>query len=444
MIKKSVSAVMLCLLFLFTLFLQTGCNLDKRYIEDDETIINQIDPIDYDEASAFPYIYIETDNRKNVESKDEYLSCVVRLDNCEEQYNLYGDDGRNAQIKGRGNSSWFLMSKKSYTLKFNTRIDLFGFGKAKKYTLIANHSDKSLSRNFIAYSLASKLGLQETSCVQPINLVLNGIHRGVYLLCEQVEIGKNRIDIDGSLDDIDTGYIIELDQRAINEGELNVDYFVLGEGDEQNYYALKDPKSDDDGFTPINLIFINDYMSECFDAIHGDSYERVEELIDVDSFARCYIVQEIFNNVDVGFSSFFFYKDRGGKLFNGPVWDFDISSGNCSYTPSANDPNYLYAKNSNIWYKKLLEFEEFENLVKNIFTENLNIIQETIDDVVSYQMEYKANNEINFVIWKIMGKWVYPNPDEIINITTFEGQLEFLENWLKSKIEYMKTVYFNH
>ena len=41
-------------------------------------------------------------------------------------------------IKGRGNSTWDLpTTKKPYNIKFEEKVDLFGFGKAKKWSLIA-------------------------------------------------------------------------------------------------------------------------------------------------------------------------------------------------------------------------------------------------------------------------------------------------------------------
>ena len=51
--------------------------------------------------------------------------------------------------------------------------------------------------------------------------------------------------------------------------------------------------------------------------------------IDVDSFVRWYLVNEVFRNVDANmWSSCWMYKPRGGKLFMGPLWDFDLAAGN--------------------------------------------------------------------------------------------------------------------
>ena len=68
-------------------------------------------------------------------------------------------------------------------------------------------------------------------------------------------------------------------------------------------------------------------MAAFYSVLEGDR-EEIEELIDIDSVVDAYIVEEVFKNLDAGWSSFYMYRDIGGKLFFGPVWDFDLTSGN--------------------------------------------------------------------------------------------------------------------
>ena len=413
-----------------------GCANNKESENSELTNIQ----LDEEETTVktFPYIYIDIEEGKEVESKEISLSCIIQITNTDEQYVFSGENALTAEIRGRGNSTW-LMPKKPYRIKFESKTDLFGFGKAKKYTLIANYCDKSLSRNLFAYELAKEIGLNETTSAQPVNLVVNGVYRGVYLLCEQNEIGKARVNIDSDLNDIDTGYLLELDSRAVEEGVLNVDYFEMG----GNHYAIKDPGTDEDEFTEDHFNFIKTYLESCFSAINGTNYDAIKELIDVESFAKCYIVHELFNCVDVGMTSFYLYKNAGGKLFAGPVWDFDVSSGNCDYVNNANNVHYLYAKNANVWYRKLLAFDEFNDLVAELLQTSKEAINAKINELVEYQLEYIKNNEANFEVWPIMGIYVWPNPQELVEINTFEGQVLFLKNWLQQKLSYMEEIYSN-
>ena len=46
-------------------------------------------------------------------------------------------------MKGRGNTTWGL-PKKPYQIKLDSKQDILGMGKAKKWVLLANYGDRSL------------------------------------------------------------------------------------------------------------------------------------------------------------------------------------------------------------------------------------------------------------------------------------------------------------
>ena len=49
----------------------------------------------------------------------------------------------------------------------------------------------------------------------------------------------------------------------------------------------------------------------CLDELSAEDWELIKSLIDVNSFADAYIVQELFGNFDVGNLSFYMYKPKG-------------------------------------------------------------------------------------------------------------------------------------
>ncbi len=97
-------------------------------------------------------------------------------------------------IKGRGNSTW-THDKKSYNIKFKKKTDFLGMGKEKKWTLLGNDVDPTLIRNVCGWTLAEKSGLRYTSDFRYVDLYLNGIYRGNYIICDSVEVGEDRVDI---------------------------------------------------------------------------------------------------------------------------------------------------------------------------------------------------------------------------------------------------------
>ena len=399
----------------------SACGSTDRVVEVDKELL------------TFPIVSISTENSKQISSKEEYITCQVSVSNAQTEFCF---EDKEAKIKGRGNSTW-LMPKKPYKLKFDSKVDLFGNGKAKTWTLIANYCDKSLSRNLMAYSIAREIGFNYTTSTQCVDLFVNDVYQGVYLVCEQIQVDKNRVNISSNLSNVDTGYLIELDSRAPNEGQEGKDYFVI---DGYNY-AIKDPDVEDEEFTSEHFNFIKDYFTSSYNSLISNDYEIIKNYIDVESFAKCYLVEELFNNIDVGFSSFYFYKDSGGKLCAGPVWDFDISSGNCDYTENGNDYNSLYAKEQNIWFKKLLAYQQFQDLVSDLLESYKDRISLKIDEVANYQRQHAYDNKLNFEAWQILGTYVWPNPSEIVSLKTWEKQLDYLTNWLKKSLNYLSSVY---
>ena len=98
-------------------------------------------------------------------------------------------------IKGRGSLSWELNEKRSYNIKFTERTGILGMAAAKKWALISNNRDCTLMRNAIVYTAAKMTRLPYTVDFRFVDLYINGSYRGNYLLCEKIEVGKNRIDI---------------------------------------------------------------------------------------------------------------------------------------------------------------------------------------------------------------------------------------------------------
>ena len=267
-------------------------------------------------------------------------------------------------IKGRGNSTW-AMEKKPYNIKFDSKTDLFSMGKAKKWSLLANHIDESLLRNDVALNMADAVGLEFTSKHVYVDLFINNEYFGNYMLTESVEVGENRVDIAD----------LEGDTEDANENDL--DSYPLGGAQVEDYYKLKAgtqkwvniPNNPEDitggylleydlpnryvkeisGFvTNRNQTIVlkaPEYASEAQVKYVSALYQEFEdavfsangrnslgkhysEYIDMESFVKMYVFQEYIKNLDAGLTSFYLYKDTDSDLFfAAPVWDFDYSLG---------------------------------------------------------------------------------------------------------------------
>ena len=395
----------------------------------EDTIIYANFAIDYLEL---PVMEIITDNRDPIVSKDDYLKCKVSVSNAEYKYIF---DSISAKIKGRGNSTW-QAPKKPYKLKFDKKIDLFGNGEAKTWTLLANYYDPSMIRNGLAYALGGLVNADYTTTTQFVDLYVNGEYAGVYLICEQNEVGKTRVNIDESFEYVNTGYLLELDQYAPDEGALNRDYFVLN----GKNYVIKSPDTEDELFTTDYINYIKEYLSNAYDAIVANDDTLINALVDLDSFARTYIVHEVVKMKDVGWSSFYLYKDKDGLLKSGPLWDFDLSSGNIDDVYNI-EVTTLIAKKDNPWYKKLCAVPGFVDRVSALLKENYILI---VDQINSYCDDIVAlSNSINrnFSKWQTLGEPIYPKASQIVAINTWEEQVEYLRKFLLKSLDYVYNYY---
>ena len=415
-----------------------GDTNDKKIIKNvnsDITLTASFKKIIYE----YPTIFILTENYQKITSKEEYVSCIITVnDNKNPEYNI---NDATAKIRGRGNSTWG-MPKKPYRIKFDEKVDLFGNGEAKNWTLIANYVDPTGGlRNYLAYTIGSNFDdLLYTTSAKFAEIYINGEYQGLYLVCEQIEADKNRVDIDdkipSSFDTNNISFIVELDNKHDETDVLGLDYFMLG----KQPYSIKAPKTDGKDFNEDVCAFIKDYLDFCLLLIRNYTFEELEEYIDVESFADGYIIHELFSSIDVNYTSWYMSKDKNGRLTNAPIWDFDISVGNVDYNDFARYPNTLFASN-NTWYKYLLRHDEFKEIVKEKINKYYDMIHEMVDSTIQDVMKYQGYFDNNFEKWETIGVYVWPNPKEIVAITTWTGQINFMREWLFNKLDYMKKIY---
>ena len=141
-------------------------------------------------------------------------------------------------MHGRGNSSWG-QEKKPYTLEFEHDINLLNMGAAKKWLLIANAMDESSIRNKIVYDTAINMGLNFSVESRFVDLFIDGNYLGLYLLCEKIEIGQNRINITNT----------EVLKQNANQYSLNTyDNITINEkGIIKKYYDIPNITHDSSG-----------------------------------------------------------------------------------------------------------------------------------------------------------------------------------------------------
>ncbi|MBQ7936693.1 MAG: CotH kinase family protein [Clostridia bacterium] len=385
-----------------------------------------------------PRLYISTENGAEIQSRDTYLNATVSMSGAGKH-----DLGATlAGIRGRGNSTWLHFDKKPYRLKFNKKVDLLGMGANKDWVLLANAFDETMMRYYLAFSLAHELELEYTSEFQFVNLFLNGEYRGVYLVCEQIEEGESRVDVNTSkTGEVDTGYLIECIGNSTKEEEER--YFLAEKVNGNRLYPtakefrfyIKSPEPEE--CTDAQYEFIKNYITEVNEAIFEKDWNRIRQLVDVETAAKMFVLDEVMLNNDMGYC-FYLYKKKGEKLCFGPMWDYDQSCGGSSW----GGPTYegWETGTTHEWYMALMEIPEFESLVKKTYNSHKKFIRnmpKLVDETIKeYQYDFDMNNELWEDLFGDPKKW--RRMKELIALKTYDEHVDYLKTWLNNRIEWME------
>lgn len=327
-------------------------------------------------------------------------------------------DGALTQIKGRGNSTW-LQNKKPYQIKLEDKTDLLETGdkdnRSKTWVLLANAADGSLIRNNIVYDLSVAMGMEPGIQCRPVNLYYDGEYRGAYLLCEKVEVGSGRVDVEKLEDaneeanpavedfddlatatgatengatyiycegmvspaDITGGYLLEMDTPSRAAAEKC--YFITRRG---QHVVVKEPEY----CSAEEMDYIASYYQEFEDAIYGGGHNEatgkaLDEYASIESIAQCYVINELTKNPDGYRTSSYLYKDANNDVITmGPIWDYDLSfgAGWGDFTEPCRDPEEFFTLRSKLGLA-LYEIPEFRAAVNEIYTQVVSpLITETL------------------------------------------------------------------
>lgn len=339
---------------------------------------------------------------------------------------------QNVEVRTRGNTTPTYM-KKPFQLKFEQKIDLYGMGKAKTWVLLANYLDQSYIRNSIMYRLAKLLGMG-ASDFKNVDIYIDGVYQGVYLLCEKVNINSNRVDIyelendneslnpdygdalmsktetiykseDASQNpailnetiiieykyvkdlvnpaDITGGYLIELDNNNKDNRYQFGSYFITKTEFGENLYVIKSPEyCSKEQVEYIARLFAE--MEEAMASSNGKNSlgKHYTEYCDLDSFAIAYIMAELGRNYDVGGASVYFNKDKDingetSKIVKGPLWDCDNVLGNI-HRGDAQVQTTMWATKGSPW-KMLTRHADFNARVKEKYEIAYDLVYDMLD-----------------------------------------------------------------
>lgn len=316
-------------------------------------------------------------------------------------------------IKGRGNTTWELFEKKPYQLKLDTAADLLGMGAGKKWILLANAFDETNLRNKFVYDLARENDFCYAPECEFVDLYLNGEYRGVYLLTERVEFGEERLNVE-----TDEKYMCNLELAARWDALDNA--FLTDSGRAVEIREPDEPTEQD--FERIAQI-----VRQMENAILYPKAEvSLGDIIDIDSWAYKYLIDEITENGDADIaSSYFYYVD--GKIYAGPLWDYDntlgVSTRNQNPCTFLARSGYTYINHGTPYYDALYEQEEFyDRMIELYRTEVVPSIQMKLEhDIFKEEAQIAKASTMNRI------RWADAFDEQNAEITDVQGIADYLE-----------------
>ena len=405
-----------------------------------ERVSNGLLPSYMTQQTDLPTLFINTYDGAAITSKREYkLARMWRLDG--DSVATYDS----LRVRGRGNSTWGL-PKKPYRLKFNRKERFLGKGhaNAKSWTLLANHSDKTLLRNAVASFIGKQMGQPFVPSAEFVDVVLNGEYLGNYQISDQMQVHRKRVEIAEQKDvplegaDISGGYLFEF--AGTLDGEKS--YFHSNRG---QAVAIKSP--DDDVITGEQKeylrSFINDFEDRLYSSDYQDSVLGYRAVVDSNTLASWFVANEYTANPD-GYYSTYAYKERGdGHLYWGPMWDYDIAFNNCyrlrmemtdklmlheGYS-SGKMKEYVQRMYADEWFRQLAGRAWHKAVCQN------GIVEKTLAYVDSMAQVIGQSQERNFEKWPIDSR-VY---DELVLFSTYQEGVDYLKKFLQEHAEYLSS-----
>lgn len=318
---------------------------------------------------------------------------------------LYDDiDGLPITFRGRGNST-LNYPKKAYNIKFENKTRICDFKKAKSYVLLANWIDGSFMRNYAAFSFARLIGMPYANSCRPVDVYLNGVYKGTYILTQKV--GFNNGSVDLPKEDEANSVMIEIDTCDPAAG-LTMEYGGFTP-QLRIPYQLKDPDAPEDPTEAKEWWY--EWAREFEDLEEAVvSGSDLSKLIDYKTLAKYIMANNLACNQELNHpKSVMLWKTKGGKWQFGPCWDFDWAFG-------YNQTYVGYDSGSNNKEARKAHYEELVAQCKVKYGETISTFYDTDGtllwwiDLVPGKFDVYMRSAEGYIVQYLEGESLIPLP----------------------------------
>ena len=449
-----------------------------------------------------PIIFVDTKQKCLDKNVTEKIPATMRV--LDGKMNNVADSAKGTLydigIKVRGQSS-AMFPKPGYSVEVRDDkgegmdVSMFGLPPADDWVLHGPYVDKSMLRNALAYWLFRQAG-RYAPRTKHFDLYINGVYRGVYVMVEKIKRGKYRVNVsklketDIAGDSLTGGYIWAFDKVGTNtggggsnnQGGIQAEGFNTSDGLNVILHYPKKANIQKEQEEYLKK-YLNDLEALFKNGKNGDGFDKY---VDLGSAVDYVLHQEITNNGDSYWCSFFLHKPKDktkngvfteGKVTLGPPWDFNLAmsnggmmgfggSGNSwqieSNSKSGNGGMWGMGGGSLIapkWLTGMWKRSDYQSELKKRWAElrsgvwHTKVMDAYLDSMKTY---LKSAADRNFKRWPNLGKnsgQNDPDPEPMKycnsssggygmgmggnNADTWDGEVEHLRKKMKERMQWM-------
>ena len=225
-------------------------------------------------------------------------------------------------------------------------------------------------------------------------------------------------------------------------------YFDYHRSAQTNKFYYVDPEPDE--LTAVQRAWLKGCINQCEAALYGQSFRDPEKgyaaYLDADAFIDYHLLVEVTKNVDGFRFSTFYHKDRGGKIRMGPLWDWNLSFGNCNGKQGHMAEGWLWPQLDDkeySWFRRLFEDPEFAQRYVDRWSELRATVLATtnllgrIDSIAAELDEAQARN---FERWPVLGVTVSPN---WFVGDTYAEEVKWMKEWTSNRLDWIERQFLS-
>ena len=304
------------------------------------------------------------------------------------------------KIKAKG-GNYDSSDKNSFNIKFDSKQEILGITKNKRWTLEANTADFACIRALLGYNIAGRVSGSWNPQAKEVVLIIDGTYIGFYLISEQPRVCKGRVE---------SGMVMCIEDAA-DEGD---DFFTSKLFN--SVFTIKDPETGVDG---AKLVRTREVMEKLEKAIADKKWSQVHDMLDIESVAEWTVVNEVAKNDKSFASDTYIYIDDDKKIHFIP----STQSAKAFNADSDTEGFTAYDRN---WLTLLKDDSEFKSALKKAFEK----VSKAESDILSWIDKTSDQN---------VGDALANSYSSFYNSETYKNEIADLKNWLSARIKWLSS-----